>query len=992
MVRRFVPLVLLFVIAVRLSATSADVTRTVGGFLEAWSAGDVAAARRSWVEPAPASFHRYVLRPLTVSCIDLHDVRLSNVRVDGGRAWADVELLVTKRSALPAAKPRHGTVRATLRLAFAGGAWRIDEWRDRDEQLADELLAQPSRAARSEWLERHAQDWTPELLRVLGARVVLLYSSAQGPMASELVDHIDRVAGDLGDDASRAVALTAASARQRAGAPPDFARAAEFAAKAVELAERSTDPDVLADALLRLGKAPPNVADREIFRRVLSLAGAVEDPIVLALTASSLATQDQMLGEYRSALANVALAAQHAESAGSTYALLQAEMTFGNVYAALGDPELAALHYERAAALSKQGGLVRNYLAFVRQMVSAQLAAGRAPAELLRTVEEALALPGLQGNVPAMINLLAARGRLHMKLGDLAQAEADIVEALALDRENRIAYETLSELRMLQGRYADAKTAIELGYEVWSVTTWARYVEATRGIGEIDEAILIAHCAIEHTEAAFERTTSERNRQTYLANRYEIEQILVELLVQRGRVHEALRVAEAAKARVLRDAAGRTRREVEEASPEAELEQKVLVRMEGLNRALLSEKDEKRLAELHTARTRARLELHDVRVRAASRVRGHELYAEAGIGRRGLRWPFEGVAAVQYMTGKRQTVIFVVTAGTDGQPLIRVETVPVDRDELQNLVAQLRSRIAVRDLRYGAPARRLYDLLIAPVQRLTASSKTLCFIPDGDLWKVPFQALQDARGRALIETKGVFYAPSMQMLTHVHERKPRTREPRLLALGNPSVGSSTAARFRAHDRATILGNLVEAETEVREIVRLYGGTARNAVYIRGEAREALFKKEAPRYDVVHVAAHGLVDDASPTFSSVVLAATGDDGEDGLLEAHEVARMELNAELVVLSACDTASGRIGGGEGILGLSWAFLAAGADGLVGSQWKAPSAATMKLMVAFHERLIAGDRPAEALRSAQRRLLRDERYASPLDWAPFIIVGDGL
>jgi CHAT domain-containing protein len=349
------------------------------------------------------------------------------------------------------------------------------------------------------------------------------------------------------------------------------------------------------------------------------------------------------------------------------------------------------------------------------------------------------------------------------------------------------------------------------------------------------------------------------------------------------------------------------------------------------------------------------------------------------------------MAALEYVVGERDTIIFVAREGSPGRLRLDVRVVHVERRELARIVEELRERIAARDLRYEEPARRLYDLLIAPVEPLIASAKTLCIIPDGELWKVPFQVLATSRGTALVEQVPLFYAPSIRMLHAVGGETIPRRAPRLLALGNPSIGAMTAARFRAYERATLLGDLSDAENEVQRIASLYG-RERSAVHIRGEAREALFKEKAHEFDVLHVASHGLVDDAAPMFSALVLAAAHGDAEDGLLEAHEVAELRLNAGLVVLSACETASGKIGAGEGILGLSWAFLAAGTRGLVGSQWKAPSAATEMLMVAFHERLLAGDSPAQALRRAQLRLKRDERYEAPLDWAPFIVFGNGL
>jgi CHAT domain-containing protein len=144
------------------------------------------------------------------------------------------------------------------------------------------------------------------------------------------------------------------------------------------------------------------------------------------------------------------------------------------------------------------------------------------------------------------------------------------------------------------------------------------------------------------------------------------------------------------------------------------------------------------------------------------------------------------------------------------------------------------------------------------------------------------------------------------------------------------------------------------------------------------------------------------------YSNVVLApgprgkgAAGVPGEDGLLEAWELMQMRLDAELVVLSACETARGRVTAGEGLIGLSWALFVAGSPTTVVSQWKVESASTTELMLDFHRHLqegfscadVAGrTTKAEALRLAALRLLRSERYAHPFYWAGFVMIGDGL
>ncbi|HZF39053.1 MAG TPA: CHAT domain-containing protein, partial [Blastocatellia bacterium] len=164
-----------------------------------------------------------------------------------------------------------------------------------------------------------------------------------------------------------------------------------------------------------------------------------------------------------------------------------------------------------------------------------------------------------------------------------------------------------------------------------------------------------------------------------------------------------------------------------------------------------------------------------------------------------------------------------------------------------------------------------------------------------------------------------------------------------------------------------------------------------------DAREDRIKAEAPQARVLHFATHGILDNASPMYSHLALAQ-GDKNEDGLLEAWELMQMDLKADLVVLSACETARGRFGAGEGMIGLSWAMFIAGVPSTLVSQWKVESASTRDLMIGFHRQALASPAPAkskatkaEALRQAALKLMKNPETNHPFYWAGFVLVGDG-
>src|SRR5204862_6097005 len=193
-------------------------------------------------------------------------------------------------------------------------------------------------------------------------------------------------------------------------------------------------------------------------------------------------------------------------------------------------------------------------------------------------------------------------------------------------------------------------------------------------------------------------------------------------------------------------------------------------------------------------------------------------------------------------------------------------------------------------------------------------------------------------------------------------------------------------------RGEVLGPLPDSETEVSALKSIWGSSSR--VLIGGSARKSVFRLEGPKYNIIHFATHGILDDVSPMYSRLVMArAENDPTDDGLLEAREIMRLNLHADLVVLSACQTARGRIGAGEGMIGMSWAFFVAGVPTMVASQWKVNSAATAKLMVNFHKRLKEqspqSQSKAAALQQASLNLMKDPRYRHPYYWAGFILMG---
>jgi len=270
--------------------------------------------------------------------------------------------------------------------------------------------------------------------------------------------------------------------------------------------------------------------------------------------------------------------------------------------------------------------------------------------------------------------------------------------------------------------------------------------------------------------------------------------------------------------------------------------------------------------------------------------------------------------------------------------------------------------------------KKLYDLLISPVIPLLPSSAgQLTIVPYGPLHQLPFHALYDG-SRFLIEDYQVNYLPASSLLVHLGMRNSKQN------------GDFTSAEISARHPLVLgysdNGHLQRVHNEARTIALLLDGDC----YLEKEATIARLIQQAPSSPIIHLATHGQSRLDNPNFSYVRLA-------DGQLNAIDAFSLDLQeCELVTLSGCETGLALSGGGDEQLGLSRAFLAAGATSLVISLWPVEDNATNELMQRFYQHLLNGESKVQALRAAQCNFLRQggSLYSHPYFWAPFRLVGD--
>jgi CHAT domain-containing protein len=296
---------------------------------------------------------------------------------------------------------------------------------------------------------------------------------------------------------------------------------------------------------------------------------------------------------------------------------------------------------------------------------------------------------------------------------------------------------------------------------------------------------------------------------------------------------------------------------------------------------------------------------------------------------------------------------------------------------------------------FSTLAYNLYQQLFEP---LKINTPHLIIIPDGALWQLNFDLLLSQKPKKLdyrnfqylIKDFTISYAYSAKLLKQDLRLQTTPTKNKCLAFSynNPddlSTGNYVAMRsFRNQN----LGDLPGTRKEIKAVSSVVDG----AYYYGTYANEKNFKAHAKDYSILHLALHGVIDNEDPMNSKLYFTQDKDTLEDNYLHAFELYNMELNADLAVLSACNTGSGKLAKGEGIMSLGRAFTYAGCKSLLLSQWEVSDAFTPTLMSSFYQHLNDGKPKAAALRAAKLEYLSkaDNLTSNPYFWAPMVQLGD--
>ncbi len=518
--------------------------------------------------------------------------------------------------------------------------------------------------------------------------------------------------------------------------------------------------------------------------------------------------------------------------------------------------------------------------------------------------------------------------------------------------------------------------------------------------GKLEEAAEHLTQAVEQVEYLRGNLPSPETRIRFLARRHELYLELLGVVAALDHDdptgdwrNQAFQVSEQIKARAFLDMLNQSRAEILKSAEDG------LIQREKLLRDTLS----LLYGEIQIARDAGDGERVDLLLRRAQEIETHYEALQREIRTRNanyadLRYPqivdgeevrrtlAPGSALLEYVLGPERSYLFVVQrSGVDLHPL-------PGEPEIRSRVLLLRRYLEEGDVRSWALAQRdsrwLFDVLLGPAAASLNGVARLQIVPDRALHYLPFEFLQNSSLEHAIESWEIQYAPSATVLNSLHRRSESDEWTwNFVAFAGPQggLGGGTDGLRQEPGKGRPLPALPGSIEEAESIARLSPSQSKVFTGLAANQKNLMGSPEIRRTRWLHFATHGLIDDNDPMRSAIVLApdANGDDR----LEAAEVFDLKLDAQMVVLSACESGLGPEVRGEGLLGLTRGFLFAGSRSVVVSLWPVGDRSTTRLMQDFYRRMYEDKSASSALRRTKLEMI-DAGYP-PRAWAPFIVIG---
>jgi CHAT domain-containing protein/Tfp pilus assembly protein PilF len=906
----------------------------------------------------------------------------------------------------------------------AGAVGFFQSWAEREPENSYAAYGLGLTAREAQQLDRALEQFKLSLRRdpdFAPAYTALCDTATQTKRAADAVAFIEQILAARPNTAAALYGLGYLAVRQS-----QWERALTLLAQA-----RDRDPqlwEAQANIAFSLRRTSRYREAQELYERLLSWAERTGDDERRARTLGLLGELAGLLGSYPSSLDQFQQAAEFAREFGDRQAEESYLGNIGAVYFSMGQYVQASIYYQRALTLAQAIGARSDEGRLLGTLAKVHEELGNLT-EAATLFEQAVALARETGDRGSESSNLADLGAVYAQLGDCRRALPLFERTLAIVRDigpKAAEAEHLEDIGYCQqqlGNYREALAAYEQALAIARATSFLRA-----------EASCLNHLGRLHLSMKDEaRAVDSHQRALQLGARIGSPKILWEANAGLAAAYERQgRFAESLDHyRQAIEVIEKVRGELDAAESKAGFLQSKITVYKNLVGLFMNEQ-----AREPTKNHEAMALETSERARARSLL---DMLAEANVAPERMSAAPLGVEAVQSLLDERTALLeyslaesgsFLFVVSRDGVRSFRL----APESEIVRLVTELRTALERFDQmrefrRYAQAAERLYQILIAPAADALATKRALLIVPDGALYYLPFECLLTKATKAgaslqygtlpyLLKDWAVSYVPSAGVLANLRERRRTDADARSKAflafadpvyeietkISNSKSQTSNRGRRTTNDAREVvrslfgeevrrgLPRLVASGREVSGIAKLFK-SQETVLYLRQAATEEAVKRNEHlgRARRIHFATHGLISEPQPRYSGLVLTLDDDPAEDGLLQVFEIFNLKLNADLVVLSACRTGLGKEVKGEGLIGLARAFMYAGAQSLVVSLWRVADRPTADLMVKFYRRLDRDGNKTEALRQAKLQMIQvGGRFAHPLFWAPFVLIGE--
>jgi len=669
----------------------------------------------------------------------------------------------------------------------------------------------------------------------------------------------------------------------------------------------------------------------------------------------------------------------------------------GDIFYYTGDNAKALEMYNKALPFFEQAGTPLGQGDIYRRKGDIYSIAGDSDIAF-KMYDKALIFFEKAGELRGKVNIFYGKGEIYSNIGFNLRALEMYDKALAINKQIG---DNQSEAYIL---YKKAKISAKFEKKAESLVLFEKSI---KNLGKIRQQTCIPYMQISFLEKVYDQ----------------YEEVILFMLENKF-YEKGFKYAESIKSRVLLDqmSEGLVKLEKGLKSELREERDRLLGKLSALTRQMQETggKNEKKLQQLKEEYRKVESQFEDLLIKIRLE---NPLYASVNypqpVTARDLQTDVlkKGETLLSYFISSEKAYAFIVS-----REKFRVKQLKVKENEINSYIERYLHSIKENNTndmnRFGSI---LYEKLFKPLEKYLKKSKEIIIVPAGKLETIPFESLITAKKKQerpvyLLEKYRMKYLQSASLLPVLRKHYTRNStsngfigfgdpvyDYENFKQGKPEQGSITRAqqnedeikeihRDRYARAGGIMDRLPHSGKEIKSIARLFEKESLKSVaHLREQAAEE--NSKAPNmkdFDYIHFSCHGLLND---DFQSLVLSQLPPDKskEDGYFTLNEIMNCDYNAKLVVLSACETGSGKMYKGEGVTGLTRAVMYAGTPAVMASLWKVDDTATKELMVRFYKNMLEkGMDKVEALRQAKLRLLKNENYRSPFFWSAFVMYGE--